>query len=572
MFKPALPAVVAVALVLAAGVVGDPVQGRQPGAPSGLDKALAAITADGILDHVKALASDEMEGRAPGSPGEDRTVAYLVNQFKAMGLASGNPDGSYVQAVPMMAFTARPRAWLTVKGQRTDLEFPDDYIAMSRQGRTEAAVEDSPIVFAGYGVEAPEYGWDDFKGVDVRGKTLLMLVGDPAVPDPADPARLDPAVFKGPALTYYGRWTCKYEVAARKGASAVILIHETGPAGYGYDVVKAGWGRENFDIDSPENRAGHVAIEGWLTQERARALLAAAGQDFDALKQRAVSRAFTPVALDARISVALTNTIRRVRTRNVIAKLEGSDQALKTEAVMYTAHWDHFGRNTSLEGDQILNGALDNGSGMAELLAMARAFTMLPVRPRRSILFLLPTCEESTMLGAKYYASQPLWPLERTLADINLDIMNFWGRARAIVSIGYGMTTLDDVLAREAARQGRVVKPDPEPEKGYFYRSDHFELAKLGVPALHFLHPGADYRDRPADYGQRMRDAYTAHDYHKVTDEVKPDWDLSGAVEDAQLLFRVGLAVAQDDRWPEWKPGTEFKATREERLKKAPAR
>jgi Zn-dependent M28 family amino/carboxypeptidase len=536
--------------------------------PAPVDAVEPVITANRILGYVKALAADEMEGRAPGTAGEDRTVAYLVDQFTRLGLKPGNPDGTYVQRVPLMAFTGRPDGWFDVKGRRVPLAFPDEAIAVSRQGLADVSVANAEMVFVGYGVVAPELGWDDFKGIDVRGKAIVMLVGDPPVPDPRDASKLDPAVFGGAAMTYYGRWTYKYEIAARKGAAAAILIHETGPAGYPYDVVKAGGVREIYGLDAAGEAARHAAVDMWITLDRARTLLAACGFEFDALKARAAGRQFVPVALGATVSLAVKNSIRKITSRNVIARLEGSDPVLRDEFVMYSAHWDGFGRNTTLAGDQILNGALDNGSGMAMMLAIAEAFAKLPVAPKRSILFLAPTAEESGLLGAKHYASHALWPLERTLADINMDIMNFWGRTRAIVSIGYGMSTLDDVLAAEAARQGRVVMPDPEPEKGYFYRSDHFELAKLGVPALHFLHPGAEYRDKPVDYGQTMRDQYTTQAYHKVTDEVRDDWDLGGAVEDAVLLFRTGQRVAQGAERPRWKPGTAFEAVQQELWKR----
>jgi len=530
--------------------------------------AARVVTPALILGHVKVLSADDKEGRAPGTVGEERTVAYLVSQFKRLGLAPGNPDGSYVQRVPLIAFTGVPTAAFDVKGNHIPLAIPDEAVVVSRQGLPGVAVSKSELVFVGYGVVASEFNWDDFKGVDVRGKTIVMLAGDPAVPDPSNPAVLDPAVFKGAALTYYGRWTYKFEMAAKKGAAAAILVHETGPAGYPYDVVKGSWGRENFGVASPDEASRHAAVDAWLTLDRAKALFSSCGLDFDTLKAKAATREFRPVPLGATASFTVKNTIRSIASQNVIAKLDGQDPVLRNEYVMYSAHWDSFGKNTSLAGDQIFNGALDNGSGMATMLAMAEAFTRLPGGTKRSILFLAPTAEESTMLGAKYYAAHPLWPLEKTLADINMDIMNFWGRTKAIVSIGYGMTTLEDLLVIEAAKQGRIVLPDPEAEKGYFYRSDHFELAKLGVPALHFLHPGADYRDKPADYGQRMRDRYTTQDYHKVTDDVHADWDLIGAVEDAQLLFGVGLAVAQGSAYPEWKPGTEFRAVRESRLKR----
>jgi Zn-dependent M28 family amino/carboxypeptidase len=521
-----------------------------------------------MLAHVKTLSSDLFEGRAPGTRGEDLTVAYLSDQFKKLGLEPGNPDGTFVQTVPLMAFSGTPTASFSVKGQRFDLAFPDDYVAVSRQGKADVAVKDSEMVFVGYGVVAPEFGWDDFKGIDVRGKTIVMLVGDPPVPDPAHPGALDPATFKGRAMTYYGRWTYKYEIAAAKGAAAAIIVHETEAAAYPYSVVKV-MGGENYGEASGDLARTHVPIDAWIRLDRAQQLFAAGGLDYAALKARAATREFTPVPMGGTASFTLHNTIRTLTSRNVIAKLRGSDPTLRHEYVMYSAHWDHFGRNASLPGDQILNGALDNGSGMAEMLAIAKALTQMSPRPKRSILFLSPTAEEAGTLGAKYYATHPLYPLASTLADINMDIMNFWGPTKAIVSIALGMSDLDEVIAAEAAKQHRIVLADPESEKGYFYRSDHFELAKFGVPALHFLHPGAEYRNQPPDYGQRKRDQYTTDGYHMVSDEVKPDWDLRGAVEDVDLLAAVGAAVANGDRFPEWKPGTEFKAIRERSLKEA---
>jgi Zn-dependent M28 family amino/carboxypeptidase len=553
--------------VPASAPVAAPPPPAVPQSPDQIASAARVITPSMMLEHVRALAADDKQGRAPGTAGEERTIAYLVGQFKRLGLAPGNPDGSYVQAVPLIGFTSQAAATFDVKGTPMPLAVPDDIVVVSRQGLPEVNVSKSAVVFVGYGVVAPEFEWDDFKGVDVRGKTLVMLAGDPPVPDPANPAALDANTFKGPALTYYGRWTYKYEMAATKGAAAAVIVHETGPAGYAFDVVKASWGRENLGIAEPSEASRHAPVDAWVTLDRAKALVTACGLDFESLKSRAATRAFKPVPLVATATFTVKNTIRTLSSRNVIARLEGRDAALKHESVMYSAHWDGFGVNRALQGDQILNGALDNGSGMATLLAMAEAFTRLEGGTRRSVLFFSPTAEESAMLGAKYYAEHPLWPLDKTLADINMDIMNFWGRTKAVVSVGYGMTTLDDLLVTEAAKQGRIVLPDPEAEKGYFYRSDHFELAKRGVPALHFLHPGAEYRDRPADYGQRMRDRYTAEDYHKVTDDVKADWDLSGAVEDAQLLFGVGLAVAQGTAYPEWKPGAEFRAVRAARPK-----
>ena len=530
--------------------------------------ALGSITSNDLLRHIRVLASDEYEGRAPGSRGEELTVSYLTRQFRGLGLQPGNPDGTFEQTVPLVGLTAKSTASLIAGGKKLNLRFPDDYVAVTRRFVPEVKVHNSEIVFVGYGVVAPEYDWDDYKGVDVKGKTLLMLINDPAVPDPRDPARLDDNLFKGRAMTYYGRWTYKYEIASQKGAAAALIIHETGPAGYPYEVVSGSWGGENFDIQTPGKNLEWVAVEAWIHLDQAKQLLAASGLDLDALKKAAVSRDFQPVPLKARASFHVQNRLREIESRNIIAKLEGSDPEHKDEYVIYTAHWDHLGRDEKRQGDQIFNGALDNASGTAGLLEIAEAFTKLETPPKRSILFLAVTAEEKGLLGTKFYAHNPLYPLHRTLANINMDGLNQWGRTRDIVSIGYGNTTLDDLLRDAAATQGRTVKPDAEPEKGYFYRSDHFEFAKQGVPALS-PDSGTEFIGKPEGYGIQKRKEYTERDYHKVSDEVKPDWDLSGAVEDLHLFFQVGYRVAQDDTYPEWKPGTEFKAQREQMLRQA---
>jgi Zn-dependent M28 family amino/carboxypeptidase len=371
-------------------------------------------------------------------------------------------------------------------------------------------------------------------------------------------------------MTYYGRWTYKYEIASEKEAAAVILIHEDGPAGYPFAVVQGSWSRENFDITQPETgKAAHrVAVEGWIDSPTAQRLFQAAGADLAALKKAAIRRDFHPVALDARASFTIRNQVRQVQSRNVVAKLEGSDQALKGQYVIYTAHWDHLGRDSRLTGDQIFNGAIDNASGVACVLETARAFTRIQPPPKRSILFLAVTAEEKGLLGSKYYATHPLYPLERTLANINLDVVNFWGRTSDIISIGMGQSTLDDLLVDLARAKGRTVGPDAEPEKGYYYRSDHFEFAKQGVPAID-PKGGRHCIDRPADYAQKKQDDYTQRNYHKVSDEVKADWDLSGAAEDARLMLELGYRVAEGDRFPEWKPDSEFRARREAMLRAA---
>ncbi len=532
--------------------------------------ASASLSGEEVLARIRTLASDAFEGRGPGTPGEEKTVAYLVDQFKSMGLRPGNPDGRYVQDVPLVGFQATSTSGTIRVGTATiSLKSQEDWIAVSRRFKQpDNTVENSDVVFVGYGVVAPEYEWDDYKDVDVRGKTVVILINDPAVPDPRHPDQLDPSLFKGRAMTYYGRWTYKYEMASRKGAAAALIVHEQGPAGYPYEVVAGSWGRENFDIPSADGNASRVAIEGWLSLGKAKELFRAAGQDFDALKRSAVSRDFRPVDLHAKADLEAHNQVREVMSRNVVARLEGSDPVLKDEYVVYTAHWDHLGRDPKLAGDQIFNGAADNASGVAAMLEIARGFSRVKQPPKRSILFLAVTAEEKGLLGAKFYATHPLYPLTRTLADLNMDVINLWGRTEDVVSVGLGNTTLDDLLGECASAQGRVVGPDAEPEKGMFYRSDHFEFAKEGVPALN-LKGGMSYVGKPPGYGKAKRDEYTQRDYHKVSDDVKPDWDLSGAVDDLRLLFEVGYRVAQADSLPQWKPGTEFKGVRDAMFKSA---
>jgi Zn-dependent M28 family amino/carboxypeptidase len=535
---------------------------------AGLKSALEGVKPEAVLEHIKVLASDEFEGRGPGTPGEEKTIAYVSGQFRGMRLRPGNPDGTFLQAVPLIGFQAKKVAGsFQVRDRTVALSFPEDFVAVSRRMVPEVSIENSDVVFVGYGTVAPEYGWDDYKGLDVRGKTLIMLVNDPPVADPNDPAKLDSAVFKGPAMTYYGRWTYKYEIASDKGAAAVILVHETGPAGYPFEVVRGSWSRENFDIGEPQKGqvTGRVAVEGWMTLAKSQELFQACGRDFTALKAAAAHREFRPEPLGCRARFAISNALREVRSNNVVARLEGSDPALKDESIIYTAHWDHLGHDPALKGDAIYNGAADNASGVAAVLEIARAFTRIHPAPKRSILFLIVTAEEKGLLGAKYYATHPLYPLARTLANINLDVINLWGPTTDIISIGMGQTTLDDRLIAIAGAHGRTVAPDADPEKGYYFRSDHFEFAKQGVPAID-PKGGRQYVGKSGDFGKRKQEEYTAKDYHKPSDEVKPDWDLSGAAEDIKLLVELGYSVAQEPQYPEWKPSSEFRARREAML------
>ena len=542
----------------------------QPAQPQ-VESAAWKIREDDLLRDVRVLSSDEFEGRSPGTRGEDLTVAYLSEQMRAIGLAPGNPDGTYVQEVPLVGFQSTGQGQFRVGAERMLLKPLVDLVAVSRRGVPEVQVSESPLVFVGYGVDAPEYGWDDWGDVDVRGKTVLILINDPQVPHPERPDELDPQAFRGKAMTYYGRWTYKYEVASAKGAAAALIIHETGPAGYPFEVVSGSWGRENFDLDVPGGQGERVAVEGWITREAAERVLRAAGHDLEQLKAAAIRRDFRAVPLNISVDLKVDNKLRKVRSRNVLGRLEGSDPNLRAQHVVYTAHWDHLGVDPKLEGDGIFNGAIDNATGTAALLALARAFVALEQPPRRSILFLAVTAEEKGLLGSQHYASHPLYPLETTVAAINMDALYPWGRTRDVVVVGRGNSTLEDVLEAAVRRQGRVLVEDPEPEKGSFYRSDHFEFAKRGVPAL-YAKPGVDYRDRPAGWGKSKRDEYTSTHYHKVSDEVREDWDLSGLVEDLRLFFEVGLRVAQRAGTPQWKEGAEFKAVRERMLEEYLAR
>jgi Zn-dependent M28 family amino/carboxypeptidase len=551
------------ALALAAGCSGS----KAPEGPTGV--TLPSIDQQQILQHIKTLASDEFEGRAPGSKGEDLTAKYLTEQFTQLGLKPGNPDGTYVQKVPLVGITAKETTPLSItKGsQKQTFKWRDEVVAWSKRVADDASVNASDVIFAGYGIEAPEFDWNDFKDLDVKGKTIIVLVNDPQIPDPSDPAKLDPRTFGGNAMTYYGRWTYKFEEGARKGAAAILIVHEEGPAGYPFAVVQGNLG-EKFDLVTPDKNMGRASIEGWITLDAAKKLLKLGGQDFDTLKKQATTREFKPVPLGVKASIAIHNTMRTIDSQNLVAKLEGSDPRLKDEYVIYSAHWDHFGIGAPVNGDRIYNGAADNASGVATVLEIARAFTQAKPQPKRSILFLMVTAEEQGLLGSQYYSVAPLYPLAKTAADLNVDGINQWGRTKDITVVGLGASDLDDYLRQAAGEQGgRTLTADPEPEKGFYYRSDHFHFAKQGVPALD-PDAGIQYIGKPDDYGKKRRDEYTTKDYHKPSDEVKPDWDLSGAVEDAQLLLTVGYRVANADKFPEWKAGNEFKAKRDAMLKK----
>ncbi|MBI3549084.1 MAG: M28 family peptidase [Elusimicrobia bacterium] len=533
-----------------------------PAAAADLTGAAESISAESLLKHVQILSSEKFEGRAPGTKGEAQTIEYLTEQFRKLGLQPGNPDKTYVQEVPLSGFKSRGTAIFRTASAALPMSVPDDAIVVSRRLVPETTVSSSAVVFVGYGVVAPEFDWDDFKDADVRGKTLLMLVNDPQLPDPRNPNRLDDRKFGGAAMTYYGRWTYKYEIAAERGAAAAVVIHETGTAGYPFEVLKAGYEHESFDVQSSDKNSGRAAVEAWVSSSTARRLFAAAGMDYDALKRQALSKDFKPVDVPMTADFAVKNDLRTVSSRNVLARIDGSDPKLKDEWVVYSAHWDHLGASSATGSTRTYAGAVDNASGVAGLLELAKAFEKLSPAPRRSVLFLSPTAEETGLLGTKYYVEHPFYRMSKTLGVLNLDCINVWGRTRDIVFIGFGQSTLDDAVVLAARRKDRIVMPDLEPEKGLFYRSDHFEFVKKGVPGLRYA-AGADFVGKPKDWGLKKRAQYTSEDYHKPSDVVKADWDLSGAVEDLRLLFEAGWRIAQADALPEWKQGAEFKARRD---------
>ena len=521
-----------------------------------MERAAVAINEAVYRMHVERLASDEFEGRAPGSAGERKTVEYLEREFLALGLQP--VDGaSFRQPVPLVEITAVPaQTYLTVAARagQVDLALGEDMVLNTRRVLPESAILDSDLVFVGYGIVAPEYGWDDYAGLDMRGKTALILVNDPGF------ASGDPELFRGRTMTYYGRWTYKFEEAARQGAAAALIIHQTAPAAYPWEVVRNSWTGPRFSAESPDGNAAAAALEGWITEASAREVLALAGEDFDGLVLAAGQPGFQPRPLGAVASGGVRNIIRRARSSNVAGLMPGRD--LSQEYVVYMAHWDHLGRSLSPTGDSIMNGAVDNASGVAGILAIAAAYRDLLIPPARSVLFLAVTAEEAGLIGSGYYAGHPLVPLEKTAAAINIDGMHPLGRAHDIEVVGSGASELEEYLAEAAGGQGRVVSPDTFPEHGLFYRSDHFSLAKAGVPAL-FTKSGKNLRDQPAGSGQAMVEAYTRERYHRPTDVYDPAWDVSGSIEDLKLLFAVGLRVANSTHWPLWYEGNEFRAVRE---------
>ncbi|KFN44027.1 M28 family metallopeptidase [Arenimonas oryziterrae] len=523
------------------------------------------ISAEDFSAHVKVLASDDFGGRAPGSEGEEKTVQYLREQFERLGLQPGNGD-SYFQTVPMVETTpdvAHSHVVLRQGGKKRTLNFGDEVMMGTRTGQTEVAVTNSDLVFVGYGVNAPEQGWNDYAGIDVKGKTVVILINDPGF------HAGDASLFQGRRMTYYGRWTYKFEEAARQGAAAAIIVHDTAGAAYGWDVVKNSWGGPQFDLrmsDEPEPR---LPAQGWISAEAAKTLFAEAGLDLAQLYVAAGKRGFHAVPLTGtRLDVSLRSTIRESSSRNVVAKLPGTKYP--DEAIVYSAHWDHLGTHADEAGDHIYNGAIDNATGVAGVLEIAEAFTVAKPAPERTLVFLLVTLEESGLLGSKYYVAHPLVPLAQTVAVINIDAMPVVGPTRDLVVVGLGNSELDDVLRPITDKQGRVLIEESAPEKGQFFRSDHFSFARAGVPAL-YAKGGIDHVEKGRAYGLSVLDDYTAEHYHKAADNFDQNWDLRGIVQDLAALYGVGRELSRTRAWPNYREGNAFRAVRDASRKEAAA-
>lgn len=514
-----------------------------------------AVFSPGIIEvdvsqHVKVLASDAFEGRAPGSKGEQRTTEYLIQQFQRIGLQPGN-HGNWLQAVPYVQATLQhaDQVQLAIDGSKDKsvLNFGSDMVVGSPANEPHAAIKDSPIVFVGYGVDAPEQQWNDYAGLDLKDKTVVMLVNGPGW------TGQDPMLFKGRELTWDGHWMSKFEAAVRHGAAAAFIVHDTAAAGYPWNVVRTGWSRPRYSLPTSGDATPRLPIAGWLTTAAARKLFADAGADFDALKKNAGMRGFKPVELDARASISIDSTITRGQSHNVIGELVGSTRPY--EAIIYSAHWDHLGRN----GNQIYHGAVDNALGVAGLLEIAEAFAHGRPKPTRTILFMALTMEESGLLGSRYYVDHPVVPLDLTLADLDTDALTVIGPSRDIAVIGYGQSQLDDYLAEQARHQRRTVTPDAVPKPGFFARSGQFSFARAGVPVL-YARSGLDLLDGGVTAGRKSYDDYITNRYHQAADVFDPNWDLRGMVQDLRLLYMVGSKLAKGNApFPQWKQGSDFR-------------
>lgn len=506
-----------------------------------------------IERHMEVLASDDFMGRKPFTQGEEKTIYYLESELKAMGLKPGNGD-SYFQDVPLVEITGTQSASMTVKRQGESLSFETGkaVVVYTERVEEEVSIKDSELVYAGFGIVAPEYGWNDYDGLDVKGKTVVVLVNDPGF------GSGDSTLFKGDQMTYYGRWTYKYEEAARQGAAGVLIVHETVPAGYPWLVVQSSWTGAKLNLDDA-NPPYKCAIQGWITRNTAVTLFRQAGiKDYSDL---AKSKDFKPVALGMTASVGVTNKIKRDMSKNVVAMVEGSKRP--DEYIIYSGHWDHLGVGAPIDGDSIYNGAHDNASGVTGLLTIAEAFSELEMKPERSVVFLFVTAEEQGLLGSAYYGQNPIFPPNQSVANINIDGLPAYGEMKDLTITGYGQSELDKYATAEAKKQGRYVIPDPDPGKGYFFRSDHFNFAKIGIPAL-YASGSYESKEKGVEFIDQKTREYLAIRYHQPQDNFIPeDWDLKGIAQDAKLLFNVGYKIANETYFPQWNEGSEFKAKRD---------
>lgn len=513
-----------------------------------------SISETSLRSHVEILASDDFQGRKPFTAGEVKTINYLQDQVKQYGLEPGNGD-SYFQDVPMVEITANPSPTMVISGGTEDvvLNVSEDFVAFSEKAVENVSLNASDLVFAGYGVVAPEYDWNDYEGLDVEGKTVVVLVNDPGF------ASGDSTFFKGETMTYYGRWTYKYEEAARQGAAGCLIIHETVSAGYPWLVVRNSWSGailslEKFGDDFQSD------VVGWITRDAAIKIFEASSRDMKNYSERSRSADFKPIDLGLNASVSVGNDIRKDMSKNVIAKITGTEKP--DEYIIYSAHWDHLGVGNTIDGDSIYNGAFDNASGTATLLGIAEAMSK-SVKPKRTVIFLAVTAEEQGLLGSKYYAENPLYPTTKTVANINMDGITVFGPMKDLTIVGYGQSELEDIAEIYAKEQGRYIIPDPNPGKGYFFRSDHFEFAKVGIPAL-YASGEYEHMTKGVEYVDSLNRVYLGSQYHRPQDEYDPDtWTFDGMALDGMLLYKVGWQLANSNEWPKWKEGSEFKSIRE---------
>ena len=544
----------AVLSIVACGQNAEAPAGDAPAAAESASVALAPVSEENFRARIETLSSDAFEGRAPATSGGAKTREYLIAQMKEIGIEPGNGD-SYEQPVPLVELTMDPDASnLSIDGEA--LTIGADTVYWTKRVEESVSFEDSDLVFVGYGAVAPEYGWNDYEGADVKGKTVVILVNDPGY------ATEDPALFNGRSMTYYGRWTYKFEEAARQGAAAALIVHQTAPAAYGWGVVEGSWSGAQLDLERPDGGAGRVALEGWIQESVARTLFAKAGLDFDVVTASAKERGFKPIPMDGlKASGTVKNTIRRSNSANVAGVIPGTERP--DEYVLYMAHWDHNGVGAAdATGDTIWNGAVDNATGTAGILSIAEAFMNSSPKPKRSIMFLAVTAEESGLLGSAYFGEDPLVPFAKIVGGVNIDALLPTPPAKDIIVIGYGASELEDLLKKAADKRGMYLRPDAEPEKGYFYRSDHISLSKKGVPML-YADSGVDLVEGGEEAGRAIAEDYSANRYHKQADEYSPDWDLSAMTGAMNIFTEVGADMAYSDIWPNWREGNEFRALRD---------